>query len=129
MRQKQQELEQKLRQADRQLLTLSEEEGDNYMAYRTGKLAQEEYVRYRLWKDERLMEFEKQKSQYQETAKNLKQKGETYLKAVRSLVKQKPQRQLTRELVEALIEKIYVYPGKRVEIVFTYGDIWTEGGK
>ena len=129
MRQKQQELEQKLRQTDRQLLTLSEEEGEKYMAYRTGKLAQEEYVRYRLWKDERLMELEKQKSQYQETAKELKQKGETYLKAVRSLVKLKTQKQLTRDLVEALIEKIYVYPGKRVEIVFTYGDIWTEGVK
>ena len=129
VRQKQQELEQKLWQADRQLLTLSEEEGEKYMAYRTGKLAQEEYVRYRLWKDERLMELEKQKSQYQETAKNLKQKGETYLKAVRSLVKLKTQRQLTRDLVEALIEKIYVYPGKRVEILFTYGDIWTKGVK
>ena len=49
------------------------------------------------------------------------------MRAVRSLIRLKSGDALTRELVEALIEKIYVYPGKRVEIVFTYGDIHREG--
>jgi len=29
---------------------------------------------------------------------------------------------LTKELIETLIEKIHVYPGKRVEVLFTYSD-------
>ena len=126
VRQKQQELEQKLRQTDRQLLALSEEEGEKYMAYRMGKLLQEEYGRCRLWKDQRLMELEKQKEQYQERAKNLKQRGEAYLKAVRIFFKPNPQKRLTKDLMEILIKKIYVYPGKRMEVVLTYGDVWTK---
>lgn len=125
--QKKQELEQKLRQVERQVSTLSEEESEKYMAYHMRKLAQEEYVRYRIRKDEQLRELEKQKNQYQEEIKSLERKGEIYLKAVRSLVKLKGQKELTKDLVEALIEKIYVYPGKRVEIVFTYGDVLTKG--
>lgn len=49
------------------------------------------------------------------------------MKAIRSLVKLKSQKELTKDMVEALIEKIYVYPGKRVEVVFTYGNIMTRG--
>lgn len=127
IKQNKQELEQGLRQTDRQILAISEEEGEKYMTYRTGKLAQEEYVRYRLWKDERLKELQKQKSQYLEEMRNLERKGEIYLKAVRSLVKLKSQKVLTKDMVEALIEKIYVYPGKRVEVVFTYSDIMMKG--
>lgn len=125
--QKKQELEKKLRQAERQISALTEEEGEKYMAYRTGKLVQEEYVHYRLWKDEQLREMEKQKNQYQEETKKLERKGENYLKAVGALVKLRSPKELTKDLVEALIEKIYVYPGKRVEVVFTYSDVLTKG--
>lgn len=127
IQQKKQRLEQQLRKTEGNILSLSEEEGEKYMAYRTGKLRQEEYVRYRLWKDERLRELEKQKNQYQEEIKTLDRKGDTYLKAIRSLIKLKSGEGLTKEVVEALIEKIYVYPGKRVEIVFAYSDIRIEG--
>lgn len=126
IQQKKRELEQQLWKTEGQISALSEEEGEKYMAYRTGNLPQEDYVRYRLWKDEFLLELKKQKSQYKEEAKKLERKGDTYLKAIRSLIKLKNQKELTKELVEALIEKIYVYPGKRVEIVFTYSDIRME---
>ena len=129
IKQNKRELEQGLWQTDRQILALSEEEGEKYMTYRMGKLAQEEYVRYRLWKDERLKELQKQKSQYLEKMRNLERKGEIYLKAVRSLIKLKSQKVLTKDLVEALIEKIYVYPGKRVEVVFTYSNVMMKGVK
>lgn len=129
IKQNKRELEQGLWQTDRQILALSEEEGEKYMTYRTGKLAQEEYVRYRLWKDERLKELQKQKSQYLEKMRNLERKGEIYLKAVRSLAKLKSQKVLTKDLVEALIEKIYVYPSKRVDVVFTYSDAMMKGVK
>lgn len=127
VQQKKQELERQLRQTEGAMAALSEEEGEKYMAYRLGKFPQEEYVRYRLWKEEHLRELEKQKKRYQEEGKKLERKGEIYLKAVRSLIKLKSGNVLTKELVEVLIERIYVYLGKRVEIVFTYGDIRREG--
>lgn len=126
IQQKRKELEQKMRQTESRLLALTEEEAEKYMSYRIGKLAQEEYVRYRLWKDDSVEELEKQKRQYQEETKKLERKGETYLKAVRALVGLKRQKELTKGLVEVLIERIYIYPGKRVEVVFTYTDIQTE---
>lgn len=122
IQQKTQELYLKLRQVEKQVQALSEDEGRKYMAYRSEKMSQEEYVKYRLCKDERLEELAKQKAQYEEMAKNLERQAETYLKAIRSLVKLKKRETLTKELVETLIEKIYVYPGKRVEVIFTYGE-------
>ncbi len=122
IQQKIQELHLKLRQIEKQNQALSEEEGQKYMEYRSEKIAQEEYVKYRIWKDERMEELAKQKAQYEEMTKNLERQVETYLKAIRSLVKLKKRETLTKDLVETLIEKIYVYPGKRVEVIFTYGE-------
>ena len=127
IQQKKQKLEQQLRHTERFISALSEEEGEKYMAYRLGNIPQAEYVHYRIWKDERLQELEKLKNQYQEEARKLERKGDIYLKAVRALIKLKSGNGLTKELIEALIEKIYVYPGKRVEILFAYGDIRMEG--
>ncbi len=126
IRSKEQELELLQRQTQRQILALSEEEGETYAAYRMGKLNQEEYVRCRLQRDEQLQELEKQKKRYEQERKGLRRKGETYLQAVRALVRLKSRKELDKELVEALIEKIHVYPGKRVEVVFTYSDILRE---
>ncbi len=125
IRRKETELAQKLHRAEQQIWALTEEESGKYMAYRMGELTQEAYVHYRLWKDKRMQELEKQKTQYEKEVKELQKKGKDYLKAIRALVKLKHQEVLTKELVEALIEKIYVYPGKRVETVFTYSDILT----
>ena len=121
------ELEQSLRQIDKRILELSEEESEKYMAYRTGKLLQEEYAAYRRWKAERHAELEKQKKHYEGAIKSLDQKGEIYLKAIRALTGLKSREELSKELVEALIARIYVYPGKRVEVTFTYHD-FQEGG-
>ena len=121
---KKKDFEQLLRQLERQAATLSDEESRKYMEYREGRLDQEEYVCYRLWRDECLSEIEKQKCLYKKEIMMLDQKGKTYLKALRSLIKINDHRKLTKELVEALIEKIYVYPGKRVEVVFSYSDLW-----
>lgn len=117
------ELERKLLRIEKDISVASEKESENYISYRAGKLPQEEYVRYRLWKDEYMKELEKQRMQYMEAIKATEKKGEVYLKVVRALVSLKSQKELTKELVETLIDKIYVYPGKRVEVEFTFDDI------
>ncbi len=123
LQQKRKELDRKLKKTEGQISALSEEEGGEYMAYSTGKLSQEEYACYRFRKEERLQELEKLRDQCRKEAEKLEGEGKAYLKAVRSLIKCKSQKELTRELVEELVERIYVYPGRRVEVVFHYRDI------
>ena len=93
------------------------------MAFCTGKLSREEYACYRFRKEGRLQELEKLRDQCRKEAERLDGERKVYLKAVRSLIKCKSQKELTRELVEELIERIYVYPGRRAEVVFRYRDI------
>ena len=124
--QKRKELEQKMRQVESRLSALAEEDAGKYMSYRMNHLTQEDYVSYRLRRDDAMEELEKQKGRYQEEMKCLERKGEAYLKTVRALIGLKKQKALTKGLVEALVERIHVYPGKRVETVFTYMDIQTE---
>lgn len=126
VRQKKMELERSLRSAAHTKERLEGEESDKYMAYRSGRLSQKEYVAYKMQKEDRVRELEKQERQFREQVSNLKRDGETYLKAVRVLIKLKNEQVLTKELIETLIEKIYVYPGKRVEVLFTYSDALIE---
>ena len=41
---------------------------------------------------------------------------------VRSILHLRSGKELTKEMVEALVDRIYVYPGKRVEISWGYTD-------
>lgn len=126
IRHKKQELEQDLRSVTYAKERLAEEESEKYMAYRTGKLSQKDYVEYKICKENRLRDLEKQENSFREQEMSLERNGETYLKAIRALIKLKNKQVLTKELIETLIDKIYVYPGKRVEVVFTYGDALME---
>lgn len=124
--QKKQELERSLRSVTYAKERLAEEESDKYMAYRMGNLSQKDYVEYKMCKENRLRDLEKQEKNFREQEVSLERDGETYLKAVRALIKLKNEQVLTRELIESLIDKIYVYPGKRVEVLFTYSDALVE---
>ena len=126
VRQKKMDLEQSLRSVEYEMERLSSEESEKYMEYRMGSLSQKEYVDYKMQKEDRMRDLEKQESQYREQISRLKLDGETYFKAVRALVKWKDKQVLTKELVETLIEKIYVYPGNRVEVLFHYNDALME---
>lgn len=127
IRHKKQELEQSLHAVVCTKLRLAEEESGKYMAYRMDNLSQKDYVEYKMCKENRLRDLEKQESSFKEQEVSLERDGETYLKAVRALIKLKNEQVLTKELIETLIDKIYVYPGKRVEVLFTYSDALMEG--
>lgn len=126
IRRKKEGLEQELRLVSRTKLRLAEEESGKYMAYRTGSLSQKDYVEYKLCRENRLLDLEKQEDSFREQKEKLERDGEIYLKAVRALIKFKNEQTLTRELIETLMDKIYVYPGKRVEVLFTYSDALLE---
>lgn len=120
-------LEQKLLSVRRMKGRLDSEESSKYEEYRIGKLSQKDYVAYKMQKESKRQELDKQEQEFLQRKKDLVQEGETYLKAIRALNKLKNGTVLTKELVETLIEKIYIYPAKRVEVLFTYADIQMEG--
>lgn len=103
------------------------EEAGIYMDYREGKLPQEKYVEFKMKQEEHLSELDKQTEELEEKQKRLEKAKEKYLKAVSSLLKLKKGEDLTTELVDSLIEKIYVYPGKRIEVQFSYVNEMLEG--
>lgn len=111
----------------RRAARLKEESTGAYMAYREGKMPQKEYVSFKMEQEERLREMEKQERELQEKQKGMEKVQERYLKAVRSLLKLKKAEELTTETVDALVEKIHVYPGKRVEVELRYTNEMLEG--
>ena len=98
-----------------------------YMEYRDGKHTQEEYINYKAEQDECIKEMEKEAGELERKRENSGKIQEKYLRAVRSLLRLKKSKDLTMELVDALIEKIYVYPEKRIEVQFGYTDRMLEG--
>ena len=111
----------------RRVLRLEEESTDAYMAYRDGKMPQKEYVGFKMEQEERLRELKKQEKGLEESRRGMEKVQEKYLRAVRSLLKLKDTGELTTEMVDSLIEKIHVYPGKRVEAKLRYTNEMRDG--
>ncbi len=106
----------------------TEEKGtEAYVAYREGKMPQKEYVSFKLEQGVRLRELERQEKMLEEKRKGMEKVRERYLKAVRSMRKLKDTGELTMEMVDSLIEKIHVYPGKRIEAELRYTNEMLEG--
>ena len=106
---------------------LAEQESAMYTDYRTGKITQEKYTEYRIKNEERRQELTELEEKLKERLKTLDKVKGRYLKAVRSLMTLKSSGEITAELVSSLVEKIYVYPGRRVEIQFRYTNEMLEG--
>lgn len=106
---------------------MDEEEAAIYTDYRAGNVAQEEYVCHKLKSGARRQELESREEELRERLKALEKVKGRYLKAVRSLTMLKSYGEITAEMVCALVEKIYVYPGRRVEIQFRYTNEMLEG--
>jgi len=109
-----------VRETENRILRLGEEESRVYMDYRAGKLSQQEYTAYKIKQEGRLADLEKQKESLEGKAKELGKFSDKYLAVIKALVRFKSDRTLNREMVEAFFSKIYVYPGKRVEVIFTF---------
>lgn len=112
----------------RRRIRQAEEKGtEAYVAYREGKMTQKEYVSFKMEQDVHLRELERQEKELEEKQKGMEKVRERYLKAVRSMLKLKDTEELTMEMVDSLIEKIHVYPGKRIEAELRYTNEMLEG--
>lgn len=110
--------ERRLSETEGKIRRYREEEGSIYIDYRAGKMLQKDYVSFKMKQEDRLEELRKQQQEWEKEKKALEKLETKYLAAIKALLKLKSGKDLTKDAVEAFIGKIYVYPGKRVEVLF-----------
>ncbi len=121
------EIDAKIRKIERTIAAAKEEEQTKYMEYREEKISQSEYVACRMQQEGRLKDLHRQKEEVETARKNLDIVSKKHFAAVRALLRLKNGREITKEMIEALIQKIYVYPEKRIEVQFAYTNELLEG--
>lgn len=95
-----------------------------YMEYSMGKISQEELGERRMQRESRLRELSERETEIREAIQGLEKTEKDFLGAVRALIRLKNKRVFTKELAESLIDKIYLYPDKRIEVVFAFEDVF-----
>lgn len=97
-----------------------------YLEYRNGSISQKQFL-------ESKKKLEEKKEQNQCSLQNLHLKYASVDRLsgrqnqdLHMILKEQSGAWLNTELVQNLIEKIYVYPGKRIEIFWRWKDIWSE---
>ena len=120
------EIDVKIRKAEREIDSAKEDERTKYVEYREGIIPQSEYVAYKM-QEGRLNDLNRQKEELEAGRKKLDTVSGKYLAAARALLRLKSGRELTKEMVESLIRRIYVYPGKRIDVEFAYTNELLEG--
>ena len=123
------EVETKIRDTEEKIRRFREEEGCVYMNYRAGKMLQKDYVSFKLKQEDRLKELQRQLQEWEKERKALDKLEANYLKAIKALLKLKSGKDLTKDMVEAFVSKIYIYPGKRIEVLFSFTSYNMEGVK
>lgn len=121
------EIDAKIRKTERAVAAAKEGEQAKYMAYRLGNIPQSEYVAYKMQLEGKVRDLNQQKEQLETERKNLDTVSKKHLAAARALLRLKSGKELTKEMVESLIQKIHVYPGKRIEVQFSYTNELLEG--
>lgn len=118
-----------LRETEGKIRRSHEEESSIYMDYRAGKIPQKKYVAFKMQQENKLADLKKQQEGQEKEIKALNKLSEKYLTAIKALLKLKSGKELTKDMIEAFISKIYVYPGKRIEVIFTFTTDCMEGVK
>lgn len=106
-------IEKKLRRA-------LEEEGELYIEYHERKMTKENYTVYKIQQEKKIIDLKKQKEEQEGKLKKIEKISAGYLAAIHSLIKLRHETDITKEMLECFIEKIYVYPEKRLEIIFNF---------
>lgn len=119
---KKKELENRHKKIRRNIEMIREKEGFKYVQYKEGEISQKEYVAYKIQQEDRRRDLDRQLAQVEDEMKKAATLAEKVPAMVRAILHMRSGKELTKEMVEALIDRIYVYPGKRVEISWGYTD-------
>jgi len=117
----------KIRKVERAIAAAQEREEIKYMESRGGTLLQSEYVAYKMQQEGKVTDLNRQKEALESERKNLDATAKKHLATARALLHLTSGRELTKEVIESLIQNIYVYPGKRIEVQFNYRNELLEG--
>lgn len=112
-----------------ELERISEEESNTYMTYRNGNIEQSAYVELKMANVTKLGDIRNKISELESCKRNLDKVSDKFAKAIRALIKVKSGKCITKDMVDALIERINLYPERRVEIIFKYTDDILKGVK
>lgn len=118
-----------LRKTEGRLRRFLEEEGSTYMNYRLGKISQGDYESYKMKGKSGLAALRKLEETQKKEIRTLEGVYSKYLTAIKALLRLKSGKELTKDMIEAFISKIYVYYGKRIEVIFTFTIDCMEGEK
>ena len=121
--------EARLRETEAKMRRSQEEESCVYIDYRAGKVPQKEYVDFKMKQADILEDLRKQQESQKQEIRALDKLSGKYMAAIKALLKLKSGKELTKDMIEAFISKIYVYPGKRIEVIFTFTADCMEGVK
>lgn len=121
------DIDAKIRKMERNIAAAKEEERIKYVEYREDIILQSEYIAHKMRQDGKMKDLIRQKEELEAGRKKLDAISGKYLAATRALLRLKSGRELTKEMIESLIRKIYVCPGKRIEVEFAYTDELLEG--
>ncbi len=115
-----------LKKVENKMRKFQEEETRVYMDYCEGSISQKEYVDYKLKQKEKKSELRKRIEEQKREIKTLEKLSVKYLSVIKALMKLTFDKELTKEMLETFISKIYVYPEKKVEVLFTFTeeDFW-----
>lgn len=122
-------MERDLRYIEGKLQRSYEEESSIYMDYRASNILQKEYVSLKMQQKNKLTDLKKQQEGKEKEIMALNKLSVKYLAAIKALLKLKSGKELSKDMIEAFISKIYVYPGKRIEVIFTFTADCMEGVK
>lgn len=122
-------IEAEIGKIERRASCLREEESNIYMEYRTGKISQKDFVSFKMEQESRMADIRKQRETAEKEKKALDKLSVKYLAAIKALLKLKSGKELTKDMVDAFISRIYVYPGKRIEVLFAVTADCMGGGK
>lgn len=110
--------ERSLSETERKIRRFREEGDRAYMDYRAGKILQKDYISFKMKQEESLEELRKQQQMWEKEKKELDKLKIKYFAAVKAILGLQNGKDLTKDMVESFISKIYVYPGKRIEVLF-----------
>lgn len=117
----------KIRKTEREIAAAKEDEQTKYAEYRGGIIPQSEYAAYQMRQAGRFQDLSRKKEEQEAERKRLDAASRKYLAAARALLRLKSGGELTKEMVESLIRKVDVYPGKRIEVEFAWTNELPEG--
>ncbi len=117
---KKKEMEAGIRVAESRIRGMAEEESRMYMDYRAGKIEQKEFVSFKTQQKQDGSDLKKQEDALREELEKLEKFEVKYFAAIKPLLRLKSGKELTKDMVETFVSKVCVYPGKRVEVEFTF---------